>query len=171
MNKIIATTVLVALSTAAFGHRLAEFVGGQTSNEVEPPRVAMAAVEGAGPRIVALGADSRGHFITDIQINGQFLRTLVDTGASVVALSDEDARKIGLKVSPRDYTATVSTANGLAKAAVVRISELRMQSLVVRDVEAMVMPPGALRHSLLGMSFLRRLASFEMQGKTLVLRQ
>ena len=171
MNKIIITVALVALSTAAFGNRLADFLIGEVPREIEPARVAVATPGASGPRVVALGADERGHFLTDIQINGQFLRTLVDTGASVVALSAEDARKVGLKISPKDYTAPVSTANGMAKAAVVRIGELRMQSLVVRDVEAMVMPPGALRHSLLGMSFLRRLAAFEMQGKTLVLKQ
>ena len=89
----------------------------------------------------------------------------------MVALPAEDAKKIGIVPSKSDYVVPVQTANGLAYAARVRIPELRLQSLVVRDVEAAVMPPGALRTTLLGMSFLKRLGSFEMSGATLVLKQ
>ncbi|MCA1952598.1 MAG: TIGR02281 family clan AA aspartic protease [Hyphomicrobiales bacterium] len=125
----------------------------------------------AGSRVVALRGDNRGHFQTDAQINGRFVRVLVDTGASIVVLSAEDARAAGLE-APRDaYTARMQTANGEVRAARVRIAELRLQSIVVRDVEAAILPPGALKGTLLGMSFLKRLAGFEMQGGTLVLKQ
>lgn len=124
-----------------------------------------------GPRMVALQADARGHFLTDIRINNQFVKTMVDTGASVVALTAEDARKIGLQSARSDGFSMVSTANGVVRVQRVRIPELRLQSLVIRDVEAVVMPAGAMPVTLLGMSFLKRLGSFEMQGKTLVLKQ
>ena len=135
-----------------------------------PVKVASATTT-SGPRVVALKGDSRGHFQSDIHINGQFINALIDTGASMVALPAEDAKKIGIVPSKSDYVVPVQTANGLAYAARVRIPELRLQSLVVRDVEAAVMPPGALRTTLLGMSFLKRLGSFEMSGATLVLKQ
>jgi aspartyl protease family protein len=65
----------------------------------------------------------------------------------------------------------VQTANGVVRAAKARIPELRLQGIVVRDVEATVMPPGALNITLLGMSFLKQLKSFEMNGNTLILKQ
>jgi len=141
------------------------------TGEATPPPAQAASATSGGPRMVALQADSRGHFVTDIRINNQFVRSLVDTGASVVALTAEDARKIGVSAAKGDGTMSVSTANGVVRVARVRIPELRLQSLVVRDVEAVIMPEGAMSHTLLGMSFLRRLGSFEMQGKTLVLKQ
>jgi aspartyl protease family protein len=65
----------------------------------------------------------------------------------------------------------VNTANGTVKAAQVRLREVQIGRIAVRDVEAVVMPPGRLAGSLLGMSFLKRLASFNVSGGTLVLRQ
>lgn len=141
------------------------------TGEATPQPVQVASATTGGPRMVALQADARGHFVTDIRVNNQFVRSLVDTGASVVALTAEDARKIGVSAARGDGMMSVSTANGVVRVARVRIPELRLQSLVVRDVEAVIMPEGAMSHTLLGMSFLKRLGSFEMQGKTLVLKQ
>lgn len=135
------------------------------------PAPAPVSASSSGLRMVALQADSRGHFVTDARANNQFVRVLVDTGASVVALTAEDARKIGISAARGEGTMSVSTANGVVRVPRVRIPELRLQSLVVRDVEAVIMPEGAMSHTLLGMSFLKRLGSFEMQGKTLVLKQ
>jgi aspartyl protease family protein len=173
MYKILSVGIGLALLMAAFGNTIAEQLTGPPEREVAPPaRVAMATTpQPSGPRLVALQADNRGHFTTDIQMNGQFLKAMVDTGASVIALSAEDAKRAGLKPTPADFTMPISTANGVVRAAKMRVAEVRLQSLVVRDVETIVMPQGALAHSLLGMSFLKRLASFEMQGKTLVLKQ
>lgn len=142
-----------------------------TDDTPKPTAPAVSASSSGGPRMVALQADGRGHFMTDIRINNQFIKTMVDTGASVVALTAEDARKIGVLASHSDGTSMVSTANGVVRVSRVRIPELRLQSLVIRDVEAVVMPAGAMPVTLLGMSFLKRLGSFEMQGKTLVLKQ
>jgi aspartyl protease family protein len=122
-------------------------------------------------RVVALRADRRGHFATDLTINNQFVKALVDTGASAVAFSHEDAQKAGIHPKPGDYVIPVQTANGVVRAAKARIPELRLQGIVVRDVEATVMPPGALNITLLGMSFLKQLKSFEMNGNTLILKQ
>ncbi len=156
-------------ATALLGTSLANWFGAEPPSN--PTVSASAAASTTSPRLVALKADRRGHFVTDIQINNQFVSALVDTGASLVAMSSEDARKVGINPSRGDFSIPVNTANGVVRAARARAPSLRLQSIEVRDVEVMVMPPGALNHTLLGMSFLKRLASFEMNGNTLVLRR
>ena len=96
---------------------------------------------------------------------------MVDTGATVIALSAEDAAQAGIRPLRSDFRGRVATANGSIEVAPVRLGEVRLGGIVVRDVEAVVLPPGALRGSLLGMSFLRRLAAFEMGGGRLVLKE
>jgi aspartyl protease family protein len=95
---------------------------------------------------------------------------MVDTGATIVALTSADAAAIGLQPAPAEYRASVSTANGTVKVAPVRIREIRIGEIVVRDVAAVVMPPGALGRSLLGMSFLRQLRSFDVTRGQLTMR-
>ena len=130
--------------------------GARTANAAHEPR--------AQGNAVVLRAGAGGHYVAGFDLNGRRIEMLVDTGASVVALSHEDAQKIGLTPFPSDYTAPMSTANGVIKAARKTISEVRIDTIVVRDVQAVVMPPGALRGSLLGMSFLQRLSGFEIVG-------
>lgn len=118
-----------------------------------------------------LYADSRGHFFADIQVRGVPVRTLVDTGASLVAMSTEDAARVGLRAQPGDRQAQFNTANGLVTASLVRLPEIRLQGIMVFDVEAAIMPPGAMQGTLLGMSFMKKLASFESRGTSLVMRK
>ena len=103
-------------------------------------------------------------------VDGRRVRMLVDTGASVVVLSHEDAGIVGIRVSSRDYTRRIKTANGVVQAAPVRFSEVKVGDISVRGVEALVMPPGKLATSLLGMSFLKRLAGFEIAQGRLILK-
>lgn len=123
-----------------------------------------------GPQFVSLAADASGHFFADFKINGMFVKGLVDTGATSVAIPMEQAHKIGINPSSADYTARIQTANGETRGAVVRLAELRLDSIVVRDVEAVVVEKG-LGVTLIGMSFIRKLQSSEMRGNMLVLRQ
>jgi len=95
---------------------------------------------------------------------------LVDTGASAVVLSFEDAERIGLEPQRLAYTVTVSTANGRATAAPVRLDEIAIGPVLRRNVRAMVTEEGRLDQSLLGMTFLSTLGSFQMQGEELRLR-
>jgi aspartyl protease family protein len=118
-----------------------------------------------------LYADSRGHFFTHIQVRGIAVKVLVDTGASLVALSTEDAAKIGFRASASDRKAQFNTANGRVTASLVRLPEVRLQNITVFDVEAAIMPPGAMQGTLLGMSFMRKLASFESRGPSMVMRK
>jgi clan AA aspartic protease (TIGR02281 family) len=115
--------------------------------------------------------DRMGHFVAEATVNGEKLRMLVDTGASFVSLSQRDAELLQLRPAEKDFIYRMQTANGVVKAAPVRLREMQVGEISVRDVEAVVHQAGGPPVSLLGMSFLRRLAGFEtVQGK-LVLRQ
>ena len=116
-------------------------------------------------------ADARGHFQVEGSVDGRRMDFLVDTGASVVALRERDAAKLGIHPVPRDYTASVSTANGTIKAAAVQLNSLEVGGIRVHGVRAMVLPDQALSDNLLGMSFLSRVRRFEMANGRLVMEQ
>jgi aspartyl protease family protein len=117
-----------------------------------------------------LKADGSGHYFAEADINGTTIPVMVDTGASGVALSYEDAEKVGLRPHGLDYDTPVNTANGIVKAARVKLRRVEVENVRVRDVDGMVLPEGALRGSLLGMSFLSRLSSFKIENGVLYLR-
>lgn len=117
-----------------------------------------------------LKADGNGHYFASADINGTSIAVMVDTGASGVALSYEDAEKVGLHPHGLDYDTPVNTANGIVKAARVKLRRVEVDNVRVRDVEGMVLPEGALRGSLLGMSFLSRLSSFRIENGVLYLK-
>ena len=96
---------------------------------------------------------------------------MVDTGASVVALNETAAARFGLRPSPGEYKATVSTANGTVKAARARLAMVDLGGIIVRDVDAMVLPDEALSENLLGLSFLSKLKRFEYANGQMVLEQ
>ena len=120
--------------------------------------------------ITELKADDLGHFITKARIDGAGIAVLVDTGASVVALSWEDAEAANLKPNTLVFDVPVSTANGTAKAGKVTLRRVDVAGVTVRDVEGLVMPKGAMTGTLLGMSFLSRLESFKVEDGVLTLR-
>jgi aspartyl protease family protein len=133
--------------------------------------VAASRDDGFGFRRVDLPIGPGGHFRANVEIDGRTVPMLVDTGASYVALSAEDADRLGVVTRPSDFTITMYTANGPAKAAPVRLHAVHVDTLSVYDVDAVVAQPGAMRGSLLGMSFLRRLTRFEAQPDRLRLIQ
>ncbi len=118
-----------------------------------------------------LSPDRFGQFQTAVEIGGQRLSTMVDTGASFVSLSCEDAERLGLRPMPADFRYTVSTANGQASVAKVVLPSVRLGNIVLRDVVALVSTRGAQGQSLLGMSFLSRLSSVRMDHGRMVLAQ
>ncbi len=125
----------------------------------------------ARPGIVAITAGRGGHFNADALVNGSRVTFLVDTGASVVILTPEDAQRAGINTSMLRYSAPVSTANGKTFAAPVRLNEVRVGSISIPDVRALVSKPGQLSTSLLGMTFLSRLRSYKVSGNQLVLER
>jgi aspartyl protease family protein len=125
----------------------------------------------ASGRSLSIPRDARGHFQAEGRIEGQRIGFMVDTGASVVALNESSAARFGLRPSRGQYNATVTTANGTIKGARTRIAMLDLGGLVVRDVEAMVLPDEALSENLLGLSFLSKLKRFEYANGQMVLEQ
>ena len=159
------TLVSAALSATAAGDRIATKFGLRSAE----PQIAAASGAAADKRIT-VSADLQGHFVVHPTLDGRRIRMLVDTGATVLALSDEDARAAGLRVAPGDFTRRIGTANGVVATAPVRIGEVSIGDITVRNVEAVVLPPGKLGTSLLGMSFLKRLGGFEIAQGRLILK-
>ena len=125
----------------------------------------------SGARSVVVPRDARGHFQVDGRVDGRSLSFMVDTGASVIALTASDAARLGIHPSPWEFVAEVRTANGTVRAAPTRLDAVEIGDLVVRDVAALVLPDKALSDNLLGLSFLSRLRRFEYSGGELVLEQ
>jgi aspartyl protease family protein len=111
-----------------------------------------------------------GHFAATVKVNGSPISMVVDTGASSIVLRPEDAAKIGIDLKRLSFTVPVATANGRTLAARVRLSKVAVGPLDRKDVDALVAQPGALTQSLLGMTFLSRLRSYEFSGDFLTLR-
>jgi aspartyl protease family protein len=119
----------------------------------------------------SIDADGGGQYATVVYINGAPVKMLVDTGATMVVISYQTASRIGLQVLNADYTGRAQTANGVAAVAPVNLREVTLGSIYVGDVKALVAAPDAGAVDLLGMSFLKRLASVEQRSGRLVLRQ
>jgi aspartyl protease family protein len=120
---------------------------------------------------VEIKAGRNGHFSTEAEINGREVEVMVDTGATMVALSYEDAERAGLYLRDSDFTQSVSTANGVARIAPVTLDRVSIGDITVRNVPAAVAERGRMRTSLLGMSFLSRLSRFDMRSDLLVLQE
>ena len=111
-----------------------------------------------------------GHFWADAQVNGGHpIHFLVDTGATAVALTARDAASLGIDPTSLNYAYTVTTANGPARAAAVKLGDISVDRADVADVQAFVIDQG-LQTSLLGMTYLGRLSKFEATQDTLVLK-
>ena len=118
------------------------------------------------PAQVLRAAD--GHYWAEADIDGHAVRLMVDTGASVVALTRSDADRLGLRLAADDFTAEVATASGAVRAAPVRLSAVAVAGARVDHVDALVVEQG-LPHSLLGMSYLGRLSAFSATPSGLTL--
>ncbi len=121
-------------------------------------------------RVVEIARGRAGEFAVSTRVNGGAVPMILDTGASAVVLTQEAAKAAGLPLEVLSYNVTVDTANGRTRAAAVTLDSVGIGGLVERSVPALIAQPGQLRTSLLGMSFLNRLESWEVRGDKLVLR-
>jgi aspartyl protease family protein len=122
-------------------------------------------------RQVRIPASRGGHFEAQVRVNGRLVDVLVDTGATLVALTYEDAVAVGIAPRDSDFRHKVSTANGDAYVASVMIDEISIEDITIRNVRGVVAERGKLGVTLLGMSFLSRLGKTEMTRDHLVLQQ
>lgn len=131
--------------------------------------VAQAAVADPAASAASITKASDGHYWAEADVDGRRVRFLVDTGASAVALTLEDATRLGLDPKTLSYDYGVQTANGQARAALVKLASVSVAGAKVKNVEAFVIEKG-LDTSLLGMSYLGRLSRFEATPGALILR-
>ncbi len=123
----------------------------------------------AGNRSLMITKSADGHFNVVGSANGMRLSFLIDTGATSIILSPADASRIGIDLSTLRYTTITQTANGLGRSAPYRLEELSVGPLTFRDVRVSI-NQADMSGSILGMSFLDRLNSYEVRGRQLILR-
>ena len=157
------------------GIRLLSIQGEQVVIEINgrkrPLRIGQHAIgsgPGDGAGKLVLSADSQGHFVTMGMVNGTAIRFLVDTGASMISLGANDARRLGLDVNAGQKALT-HTANGQAVVSKVQLDSVQVGEITLRNVDALVhateMPV-----ALLGMSFLNRM-EMQRDGSTMTLKK
>ena len=151
-----------------------------TSPEVSSPApsIASATIRSTEPdkvkplpnKSAVLRQKDDGHYWGLADVDGFPVDFMVDTGASVVALTFEDAKRLRLNPEDLDYKWKISTAGGQTLGASVLLESIRIGGVEIENVEAMILREG-LEQNLLGMSFLGQLYSYEFRGKQLIIRQ
>jgi aspartyl protease family protein len=139
-------------------------IGDRVLSEVIPGR---ALTRG---QTVEIARGRGGDFSVAVLVNGARVPMVLDSGASAVVLTYEAAKAAGLPLEVLQYTVNVETANGRTRAAPVTLDKIAVGGLTERSVSALIAQPGQLRTSLLGMSFLNRLESWEVRGDKLSMR-
>jgi len=122
-----------------------------------------------GERELTISASDGGSYLVFGTVNGAQIRFLVDTGASNIVLSPGDARRAGIDLEALRYDRPAATANGIGYGATVTVDRLTVGEITLSDVPVTVQQ-AEMGASLLGMDFLRRLKSFSVQDRKLVLR-
>jgi aspartyl protease family protein len=164
---VVALSAVSAMASAETFLRLSE----------RAPALRAASAEAAAPPSLAAQAGASGaiakakdgHYWATGQVNGAKVRFLVDTGATAVALTAADAQRLGIRPEKLDFAYRVITAGGEARAASVKLASVSVAGARVDDVDALVIDRG-LDTSLLGMTYLGRLASFQATRQALILQ-
>lgn len=133
------------------------------------PHAALQRGDAVGDLEEVVRAGSHGHFLVSAVVNGVPIDFMIDTGASHIVLALQDARKLGYGPANLDFSQEFQSANGTVRAAPIELRELRVGQLQLYDLEASV-NGGPLPISLLGMSFLQQLRSYEVADGRLILR-
>ncbi len=157
------SAVLSAETIVMVSHRAPEW---RAAKVEMPAPVSEPAASGSKSAEIRKGGD--GHFWADGQVNGANVRFLVDTGATAVALAPRDAEHLGISPADLDFKYHVMTAAGEARAAAVKLDKVTVAGVTLDKVDALVIEKG-LDTSLLGMTYLGRLASFQATREALVL--
>lgn len=118
---------------------------------------------------VTLAKADNGHFEVRGEVNGRTVPFIVDTGASTIVLSADDARRAGINPDKLSFGTPIMTANGMTTAANVTLDSLKIGAIERRNIRAMVTMDGRMAGSLLGMNFLNTLDGYSVRGDRLIL--
>lgn len=140
------------------------FASSKPDNEAGPLSV-------RAPASVRIRRKSDGSLLANGEVNGEALTLRIDSGAATVVLRQSDAERAGISIGDLTFNTPLKTANGTNYLAPIRLKSIRVGPLIVEDVEGLVAQPGTLNDNLLGMSFLRRLTSYQVTGDFATLRQ
>lgn len=170
---------MLSFGRLAFVAGLSAFASACAVMALAPTPVRLAQLQAAGGPVIARTAavpgsgEARkaadGHFWAWARVNGTWVRFLVDTGATAVALTPADAARLGFDPADLDYQQKIVTAGGSSRAASVTLASVAVGDARIDDVSALVVEHG-LDTSLLGMSYLGRLSRFEATREALTLR-
>jgi len=171
MLKFAMIGLVGALAAVASAKAVLTYGHADVATDLRPAQVvaddAASSPANGSPAQVIKGPD--GHYWAEAAVNGRAVRLLVDTGATAVALTADDARRLGFDPKGLDYNYRVATAGGPARAARIRLASVSVAGAEVENVDALVIDRG-LQTSLLGMTYLGRLSRFEATPTALILR-
>lgn len=157
----------IRLLSVSANSAVIEVEGQRLTLQMGNQRITPARRDGAAARVILAG-DSRGHFMTTAVVNGLSIQFLVDTGATAVTISGDDARLAQVSYSPADRV-VMQTANGRVLAYKVKLNTVRIGDITLNNVDGIVMEGNVLgRFGLLGMSFLSR-TEMRREGDQLML--
>ena len=163
--------IVMALLVAGYSYRgELEWIGRRMMAELVPGMAILedrSNADGQGPVMVVRTAS--GQFRVSAGVNGEAVEMLIDTGASVVTLTSDDAFRAGIDTEGLNFSIPVFTANGTTTAAPVIIDRLQIGPIERSRVVALVARPGRLDRSLLGMTFLDTLGSYSISGDRMTL--
>ena len=172
MRKVLIFAAITLVGGAYLAHYADKSVVGTPATQAAAVQQAeQPTLESVGQHKMELTSGRDGHFRVDARVDGRHIDFMVDTGASFVSLRETSASMVGVHPMPRDYTATVATANGKIKAAPTKLSRIEIGDITVFDVPALVLPDEALSTNLLGVSFLSRLRRYEYADGRMIFEQ
>jgi aspartyl protease family protein len=166
MLKALTWMFAVALGAALLSPRAPATIEEQRNPSTAITSKTKASEKGFAETTLTRSAD--GHFYADARINGTVIRVLVDTGASMVALTREDAQKVGLTFSESEFTDTARSANGTVALKQITLNHVALGPVEATQVDAAIAGPG-LSQSLLGQSWLRQVGEVKIIGDTMTL--
>ena len=164
---MIGLSVLVALMAPAKKHVAAASTEAVVVQAEDSPATIVPVSSSNGGELV-LNRSPSGHFETDASVNGQSLPFVVDTGADVVALTIDDARRAGLYVDPTTFKVIAEGASGPVRGQAIMLDRIEVNGHIVEHVRGAVLE--GLGQNLLGQSVLTQLGGIEMTGDKMVLR-
>jgi aspartyl protease family protein len=166
VSASLAAQAVIAYSRA---HDGSDLRSSQSLASSQAPTADVASADTVDGTAAQIEKAADGHYWAEANVDGHDVRFLIDTGASAVSLTTDDARRLGIDTASLDYDAKVITAAGPTRAAHVKLESVSIAGAQVRDVDALVIENG-LQTSLLGMTYLGRLSQFEATKSAMILR-